>query len=257
MAEERYIRQIALPEFGETGQRRLRAARVLIAGCGALGTNSAETLARAGVGSILLVDFDRVERSNLQRQVLMREEDVGQPKAQAVAAALKGINSDIEVSYENTKITPKNVERLIADVDLVIDGFDNLPSRYLLNDACVKHRTPWIFATVAGTFGMTMPIIPTQGPCLRCLFPDPAPDEFVLTAGNTGLINTIPRAIVALQTTQAMKILLGSFELPAKLTTYDIWQETFSAQEILRNENCPCCGKEQFVFLKGETEKGS
>ncbi len=255
MAEDRYIRQIALPGFGETGQRRLRAARVLIAGCGALGTNSAETLARAGVGRILLVDFDRVERSNLQRQSLMREEDVGQPKAQAAAKALKGINSDIEVSYENTRITPTNVERLIADVDLVMDGFDNLPSRYLMNDACVKHRIPWVFATVAGTFGMTMPIIPVQGPCLRCLFPDPAPEEFVLTAGNTGLINTIPRAIVALQTTQAIKILLGSFEFPAKLTTYDIWQETFSAQEIPRNENCPCCGKEQFVFLEGEREQ--
>jgi adenylyltransferase/sulfurtransferase len=245
MAEDRYIRQIALPEFGETGQRRLRAARVLIAGCGALGTNSAETLARAGVGNILLVDFDRVERSNLQRQALMHEGYIGQPKAQAVAKVLKGINSDIEVSYENTRITSTNVEQLIADVDL------------LLNDACVKHRTPWIFATVAGTFGMTMPIIPVQGPCLRCLFPDPAPEEFVLTAGNTGLINTIPRAIVALQATQAMKILLGTFEPPIKLTTYDIWQETFSTQEILRNENCPCCGKEQFVFLEGMTEKGS
>jgi adenylyltransferase/sulfurtransferase len=248
MTEDRYSRQISLLEFGETGQRRLRAARVLIAGCGALGTNSAETLARAGVGSILLVDFDRVERSNLQRQVLMREKDVGQPKAQAVAKALQGINSDIEISYENTRITPTNVERLIADVDLVMDGFDNLPARYLLNDACVKHRIPWVFATVAGTFGMTMPIIPVQGPCLRCLFPDPAPEEFVLTAGNTGLINTIP------QTTQAMRILLGAFEPPVKLTTYDIWQETFSAQEIPRNENCPCCGKEQFVFLEGKRQ---
>ena len=257
MPEDRYIRQIALLEFGEAGQCRLHTACVLIAGCGALGTNSAETLARAGVGRILLVDFDRVEESNLQRQVLMQEGDVGQPKAQAVAAALKGINSDIEVSYENSRITPTNVERLIAGVDLVMDGFDNLPSRYLLNDACVKHGIPWIFATVAGTFGMTMPIISGQGPCLRCLFPDPAPEEVVLTAGNTGLINTIPRAIVALQTTQAIKILLGAFEPPVKLTTYDIWQETCSAQEIPRNENCPCCGKERFVFLEEETEKGS
>ncbi len=257
MAKDRYIRQIALPEFGEAGQRRLRAARVLIAGCGALGTNSAETLARAGVGRILLVDFDRVEQSNLQRQVLMREEDVGQLKAQAIAEVLKGINSDIEVSYENIRITPTNVEQLIAGVNLVMDGFDNLHSRYLLNDACVKHQIPWVFATVAGTFGMTMPIIPVQGPCLRCLFPEPAPEEFVLTAGNTGLINTIPRAIVALQTTQAMKILLGAFEPPVKLTTYDIWQETLSSQEIPRNEDCPCCGKEQFVFLEEMTEKGS
>ncbi len=117
MAEDRYVRQISLPEFGEAGQRRLRAARVLIAGCGALGTNSAETLARAGVGRILLVDFDRVEQSNLQRQVLMREEDVGQLKAQAIAEVLQGINSDIEVSYENIRITPTNVERLIAGVN--------------------------------------------------------------------------------------------------------------------------------------------
>jgi|LZCG01.1.fsa_nt_gb adenylyltransferase/sulfurtransferase len=254
MREDRYIRQTSLPGFGEGGQRRLRAASVLIAGCGALGTNSAEILSRAGIGRILLVDFDKVERSNLQRQVLMREGDIGRPKAQAVAEALTEINSDIEISYEITRITPANVERLISGIDMVLDGFDNLPSRYLLNDACVKNGIPWIFATVAGTLGMTMPILPGEGPCLRCLFPEPVPEEFVLTAENAGLLNTIPRAIVALQTTYAMKVLLRSFELPAKLTTYDIWQEVFNSQEILRNENCPCCGKGHFEFLNGEKE---
>ncbi len=249
MEEERYIRQIALPQVGEEGQRRLKAASVLIAGCGALGSNSAETLARAGIGKILLVDSDLIDLANLQRQVLMYTADIGRPKASAIAEALRRINPGIKIADEVVRITAGNVERLIADIDLVLDGFDNLESRYILNDACVKNAVPWIFATVAGTFGMTMPILPGEGPCLRCLFPEPAPEEAVLTAGTSGLINTIPRAIVALQTTQAMKIILRSFPPPVRLTTYDVWQEVLSAQEIPRNPGCPCCGERHYAFL--------
>jgi len=227
---------------GEEGQRRLNAASVLIAGCGALGSNSAEILARAGIGRILLIDSDVVELTNLQRQGLMDAADVGRPKADVVAEALRQINPEIRIAAEVVRIAAGNIERLITDIDLVLDGFDNLESRYLLNDACVKSAIPWIFATVAGTFGMTMPILPGEGPCLRCLFPEPAPEEAVLTAGTSGLINTIPRAIVALQATQAMKIILRSFAPPVRLTTYDIWQESFSAQKIPRNPGCLCCG---------------
>ena len=250
--DDRYFCQRILPEIGEKGQRRLAGASVLVAGCGALGSNNAETIARAGIGRITLVDHDRVELSNLQRQVLMTEDDVGRPKAKVMAELLGKINSQIEIGYEITRVDKENVERLGRDVDLVLDGFDNLPSRYLLNDACVKHAVPWVFATIAGTYGITMPILPGQGPCLRCLLPNPAPEEVVLTARNAGLINTIARAIAAIQTTHAMRILLGSLDYPVKLVTYDIWQASFSAQEILRNEDCLCCCQGRYEFLELE-----
>jgi len=247
--DDRYLRQRVLPEIGEEGQRRLAQAAVLVAGCGALGTNIAEVFVGAGIGRVVLVDDDRVELSNLQRQVLMTEADIGRPKASAVAEALAKINSQIEVAHEVTRIAADNVERLIENVDIVLDGFDNLPSRYLLNDACVKHGIPWVFAAVAGTYGMTMPILPGEGPCLRCLLPNLAPEDVVLTAGNAGILNTLPRAIVAIQATQALKILVGSFDVPVKLTTVDIWQDVYNVQEIPRNEKCPCCGERHYDFL--------
>jgi len=238
MTSDRYLRQRILPEIGDEGQQRLARARVLIAGCGALGTNLADLIARAGIGHITVVDHDRVELSNLQRQALM-----------AVAEALMAINSESEVSYEVTKIEAHNVEQLIEGYHLVLDGFDNLKARYLLNDTCVKHDIPWIFGTVAATYGMTMPILPNKGPCLRCLFPSPVPDEIVLTARNAGIINTIPRAIATIETTQALKILLGSPECPVKLITYDIWRNTFSAQKIHKAKHCPCCSEGRYEFL--------
>ncbi len=247
--EDRYIRQTSLPEIGEAGQRRLNGVSVLVTGCGALGTNAAEMLARAGIGRIRLVDFDRVERSNLQRQSLMRETDIGHAKARATTEALQAINSQITIEHEVSRVEPENVERLLADIDLVIDGFDNLPARYLLNDACVKHRIPWVFAAVAGTFGMTLPILPGDGPCLRCLMPEPAPDEVVLTAGNAGLINTIPRAVTAIQATLAIQILLGTFVPPPRLFTLDVWETSLTAQDVTRNPECPCCGREEYAFL--------
>jgi len=250
MISDRYLRQRILPEIGEEGQQRLAQARVLIAGCGALGTNLADLIARAGVGRITVVDPDSVELSNLQRQALMREADLGRPKAQVVAEAVAAINSGSEVNYEITRIEAHNVERLIEGCHLVLDGLDNLGARYLLNDTCVKHDIPWIFATVAATYGMTMPILPREGPCLRCLLPNPVPDEIVLTARNAGIINTIPRAIATIETTQAFKILLGSPECPVKLITYDTWWNTFSAQEIHKAEHCPCCSEGHYEFLE-------
>ena len=249
--DDRYLRQTTLPEIGDPGQERLRASTVLIAGCGALGSNSAEIIARAGIGRIVLVDSDRVEMGNLQRQGLLDEADIGEPKAEAVARALRKINSDIEIDFKVERIGAGNIERLLDGVDLVLDGFDNMPSRYLLNDACVKHDVPWVFAAVAGTFGMTMPIVPHETACLRCLSPDPTPDEFVLTAGNSGLINSIPRAIVSLQTTLALKILLHVLEPPAHLTTYDIWRNQFTTLDVERTDHCPCCGRAQYPFLEG------
>lgn len=252
MAEknDRYIRQQILPEIGEKGQKRLSRSRALVAGCGALGTNIAELLLRAGVGEITLVDHDTVELSNLHRQAMMTETDVGQPKARAVSRALLAVNSESQVNYKVVRIDANNVESLIKGTHVVLDGFDNLASRYLLNDACVKHGIPWIFATVAATYGMTMPILPGKGPCLRCIFPTPPPEENVLTAVSVGVINTIPRAIASMQTTQALRILVGSPLLPVRLVTYDAWWSDFAAEEVHRNEHCPCCGEEHYEFLQ-------
>jgi len=246
----RYARQEALPGIGEAGQRKLAKARVLVAGCGALGSSAAELLARGGVGTIDLVDFDLVELTNLQRQALIGESDVGEPKARAVADALRRINSTIHVNAEIGRLDVGNVERLVMQADLVVDGFDNLASRYLLNDACVKHSVPWVFAAVAGTCGMTMPILPGQGPCLRCLFPTPAQEEKVLTAQNAGLINTIPRAITALQVTHAIRILLGSWTDPVRLEILDVWDGCQFAEEVPRSPTCPACAEGRYDFLE-------
>ncbi len=247
--ENRYLRQIELPEIGADGQLRLQQAHVLVAGCGALGSNGAEAIVRTGVGKVTLVDSDTLELGNLQRQALLTEGDVGKPKAQALAQALAQVNSEIDVQYEVARVSATNIERLVSRVDLVLDGFDNLPARYLLNDACVKHGVAWVFAAVAGTFGMMMPIIPGKTACLRCLSPDPAPDRFVLTAGNAGLVNTIPRAIVANQVTNALRILIGAVEPPTELVTYDIWHGQFNSIPIERNPACPACARKEFAFL--------
>ncbi len=247
--EERYERQIALPEIGAAGQARLRESRVLIVGCGAIGSNVAEPLARAGIGGITLVDYDIIELSNLQRQGLVTERDVGRLKAEVLAERLAEVNSEVKVDYQVLRVDPGGIEGLVKGVDIVFDGSDNYPTRYLVNDACVKHGVPWVFAAVAGTYGEVMPVIPERGACLRCLMPEPPPDAAVLTAGTSGLLNAVPRAIAAIAVAEGIKILLGAIELPTRLVTLDLWQGRFAAQTIPRNDGCPCCGEGKFEFL--------
>ncbi len=247
--ENRYERQIDLPEIGHTGQVRLRESRILVLGCGALGSNVAELLVRAGVGRVTLVDNDLLELSNLQRQSVVTEEDVGRAKAEILAEHLRKVNSEIHIDYRVMRIGPANIEELVTKTDIVLDGLDNYPSRYVANDACIKHGVPWVFAAVAGTYGEVMPIIPGKGACLRCLIPNPPPDSAVLTAGTSGLLNAVPRAIAAIAAAEGIKILLGAVEVPTRLITLDLWQERFSTQIIPRDEACPCCGKGKFEFL--------
>ncbi len=247
--ENRYERQIDLPEIGHAGQERLHESRVLIVGCGALGSNIAAPLVRAGVGRVTLIDNDSLELSNLQRQGVVTEEDVGRAKAEVLAERLRKVNSDVHIDYRVMRIESANIEELVTKVDIVFDGLDNYPSRYIVNDACIKHGVPWIFAAVAGTYGEVMPIIPGKGACLRCLIPNPPPDSAVLTAGTSGLLNAVPRAIAAIAAAEGIKILLGTTEVPTQLITLDLWQERFSTQLIPRGEACPCCGKGRFEFL--------
>ena len=248
--EDRYSRQVRLARVGEDGQRRLAASRVLLIGCGALGSVLASTLVRAGVGRLTLVDRDLLELHNLQRQVLFDEQDVAEalPKAEAAARRLRRINSSVEVVALVQDVTAHNVESLVAGADLVLDGTDNLETRYLINDACVKAGKAWIYGGVIGTSGMTMNMVP-GGPCLRCVFPTPPPPGSLPTCETAGVLGAAPAVIASLQATEAIKLICGG-EPARGLLSVDIWTRRFQQVEVLRDEDCPACGRGQYDFLR-------
>ena len=246
----RFARQVVLPELGEEGQRRLGEARVLVAGCGALGTHTASALLRAGVRRLVLVDRDVVERSNLHRVAAFTRDDVGKPKAQALASHLLRIDPGAELEPHVAHLGPEEAEAVIPEVDLVVDGLDNLETRYLVNDVCVKHGVPWIYTAVLATYGMTMPIIPEEGPCLRCLFPTPPPAGSLPTCATAGILGPVPQALAALQATLAIQVLLGSSELrPGELVHVDLWALRVGTLAVERVSGCPTCGRREFEFL--------
>ncbi len=210
-ALRRYSRQVVLPFIGVEGQERLSQARVAILGVGALGAALASSVVRAGVGTVRLVDRDFIEEHNLQRQALFDQDDIAAnlPKAVAAALKLRRVNDQVTVEPVVTDVNPDNVEALIADCDLILDGGDNFELRMLLNDACLKHRRPWIYGAVIGTYGMTMPFIPGDGPCFRCMLTDlPVPGS-TDTCDTAGVLGTIPQVIAAFQVTEALKWLTG------------------------------------------------
>ena len=239
-----------LPQIGPAGQARLAERRVGIIGCGALGSVVANTLARAGVGHIVIIDRDFVELNNLQRQVLFDEADVGRPKAIAASEKLQRINSAVVVEPLVKDVNHTNVESLIQGLDLVLDGTDNFHTRLVVNDACVKHGIPWIYAAAIGTSGLMMPILP-DGPCLRCLFPSPPPAGALPTCDTAGVLNTAPLIVAGWESTEAIKVLLGEMEQP-RLMMIDVWEQTLSALEVEKAEGCVCCGKREFEFLNEE-----
>src|SRR4051812_19119947 len=187
---ERYSRQMRFPGIGKIGQQKLLASRVTLCGCGALGTVLANVLVRAGVGFLRIVDRDYVEPSNLQRQVLFDEDDArdGAPKAVAAVAKLQRINSEIAYEAVVADFGADNAERLVRDVDVVLDGADNFEVRYVVNDVCVKLGKPWVYAAAVSSYGLLMPIVPGQTPCLRCVFPDPPPAGSVDTCDTAGVL---------------------------------------------------------------------
>ena len=225
--DERYSRQILFSGIGDEGQRRLLAARVLIVGCGALGSAHAESLARAGVGHLRIVDRDFVEPSNLQRQTMFTESDAEQrlPKAIAAANHLRQINSQIEIEPHILDINYSSVERLLDGCDLVIDGTDNFSTRYLLNDACIKHNISWIYGAAVGSYGVTMTIQPHQTACLRCVFEEAPPAASAPTCDTSGVIMPIINIVSAVQVSEALKLLTGHTEdLHCSLMQSDVWQ---------------------------------
>lgn len=252
----RYHKQVIFPALGLTGQRRLGESRALIVGVGGLGTTVADLLARAGVGLLRLVDADTVELSNIHRQVLYDEADARQklPKVQAAARRLGQINSRVAVEPIAERLDPNNIARLAAGMDLIVDGTDNFPTRFILNDFAVKTAVPWIFAGAVGAEGQVLSILPGRRPCLRCLYDAPPPPCADPTCRAAGVIGPAVAAIAALEAAEAIKILSGHRELASPyLVKIDLWQNTLQridAAAACRDSNCPCCQQNNFDFLE-------
>lgn len=253
--EERYSRQIVFAGLGEAGQAKLLASRAVIVGCGALGTFQADALVRAGVGRIRIIDRDYVEWSNLQRQCLFDEADAaeGLPKAVAAARRLAKVNSGIEVSPVVADLTASNVEELLAEADLVLDGSDNFEVRYLINDFCVSRNLPWIYGGAVGSYGLTMPVLPGRTACLKCVYPEP-PSGAQPTCETAGVLGAAPAIIASLQAVEAIKILSGHVEeVSPFITTIDVWSGTIrQIRQPAPDPACMACGERRFIHLEGK-----
>jgi len=247
----RYSRQELFSPIGPEGQARIRSARVLIAGCGGLGSNSANVLARAGVGFLRIVDRDLVELSNLERQLLFEECDArdGAPKAVAAARHLSAINSEVQVEPVVADIGPDNVLDLLQGIDLVLDGFDNLEARYLLNDACVKQNVPWIYASCVSATVMAGVIVPGKTACFRCVHQELPERGAVRTCDMAGIIGPAALVAASVQASIALRLLTGKALPEASLIVADVWDLSLDRIAVTRNENCPCCALKQFDFL--------
>jgi len=255
----RYSRQIIFAGLGEAGQRRLGEARVVIAGCGALGSFQAMALARAGVGYLRLVDRDYVEWSNLTRQWLFEESDAeeGLPKAVAAARHLSRVNSLVNLEPVVADLTPENAAELLGGVGLILDGTDNFETRYLINDFAVREGLPWIYGAAVASYGLTMPVIPGRTACLKCLYPEP-PAGAQPTCETAGVLNAVTAAVAALQVGDALKILAGkAADVSPRITTVDVW--TGQVRQIAQPppaSDCPACARRRFIHLE-ETRRSA
>ena len=251
---ERYSRQILFSGIGKDGQNRLRESRAAIIGCGALGTAQAEALARAGVGQLRIIDRDFVEASNLQRQTMFTERDAAErlPKAIAAANHIKEINSEINLEPEILDVNHTNIERLIKDCDVVLDGTDNFATRYLINDACVKNSINWIYGAAVGSYGVTMTIRPRVTACLRCIFEEAPPAASAPTCDTAGVIMPIISIVAAVQVSEALKLLTGQLDqLHGSLMQFDVWRNEW--RKINPGSplaDCPTCGLGDFQTLE-------
>ena len=254
MNEDRYHRQRMVPQLGDAGQQRLADSSVAVIGCGALGTVAADLLARAGVGRLLLIDRDVVEATNLQRQVLFAESDLGRPKAAAAAQRLASVNSSIDIVPEIADFDASNAERLTEGCDLLIDGLDNFETRYLVNDLAVSSGRPWCYGGAVGTTGMSTVIIPGRTPCLRCTFPDPPAPGLSPTCDTAGILGPVIHMVAAHQCMQAIKILSGHIDdVDVRLHSFDAWSGTRHAMDPgAPRASCPCCGERNFEWLRGD-----
>ena len=263
----RYHRQTLLPQIGAAGQARLSASRVLLVGCGALGSVIAEQLVRAGVGHLRIVDRDVVETTNLQRQVLFDESDArdGVPKAIAAQRRLCRINSEVAVDPVVADVHSGNIESLarvqhvVTEVttpngntfpDLILDGTDNVETRYLINEFGVKHHIPWVYGACVGTEGRVMPVLPGTTACLRCVFPQPPSGADLPTCDTAGVLGPVASAVASLQTVEALKVLTGNAaDVRPQLWSADLWTGRMRTVTVERQPDCPTCALRQFPFL--------
>ncbi|MFQ5423729.1 MAG: ThiF family adenylyltransferase [Phycisphaerae bacterium] len=254
----RYSRQVLYEHLDEAAQAALLASRVTLIGCGALGTVIANTLVRAGVGFLRLVDRDTVEWNNLQRQVLFDEKDAaaGRPKAIAAAERLNAINSEVDIEPVVADAHSGNIETLVNQSQLILDGTDNFETRYLINDVAIKTGTPWIYGACVGASGMMMPVLPGRTPCLRCIWDTPPPPGISPTCDTAGVLGPIVQLVAATQAMEALKILAGRHDaVLRRLFQFDAWSgryETFDMQRAYDEGDCLCCKRRTFEYLDGE-----
>ncbi|GHV95755.1 molybdenum cofactor biosynthesis protein MoeB [Spirochaetia bacterium] len=269
----RYSRHLLLPEIGVEGQKRLKAAKVLLVGTGGLGAPLALYLAAAGVGTLGIVDFDVVEESNLQRQVIHSTRDVGRPKVASAKDRIKGINPHINVITYNTMLTSANALDIIKDYDIVADGTDNYQTRYLVNDACVLLGKPNVYGSIFQFEGQASVFYAKEGPCYRCLYPEPPPPGLVPSCAEGGVVGVLPGIVGCIQANETIKLIVGSTEysnntacsLIGKLLLFDAWKMSFRTLKLDKDTQCPICGKtpsihelidyEQFCGLKKQADE--
>jgi len=259
----RYSRHLIMPEVGMDGQKRLKAASILLVGAGGLGSPLGLYLAAAGVGRIGIVDFDVVDFSNLQRQVLHGTPDVGRPKLQSAKDRLQAINPEVQIDLYETRLSSANALSILKPYDIVIDGTDNFPTRYLVNDACVLLKKPNVYGSIFRFDGQASVFYPPQGPCYRCLYPEPPPPGEVPSCAEGGVLGILPGLIGCIQATEGVKLILGKGSpLIGRLLLYDALTMKFQEFKVRRNPKCPMCGDkpsittlidyEQFCGIRGQ-----
>ena len=260
---ERYSRHLIMPEVAMEGQKRLRRSRVLIIGAGGLGSPTLTYLAAAGVGTLGIVDFDTVDFTNLQRQIIYATDDVGQPKLEAAARRVRQLNPDVEVVSYETRLTSENALDIMRGYDVVVDGTDNYPTRYLVNDACVMLGIPNVYGSIFRFEGQASVFHYGDGPCYRCVYPEPPPPGLVPSCAEGGVLGVLPGIIGTIQATETVKILLGRGQtLSGRLLLLDAMKMRFRELKLRRNPDCPVCGThptvtalidyEQFCGIRGE-----
>jgi molybdopterin/thiamine biosynthesis adenylyltransferase/rhodanese-related sulfurtransferase len=244
----RYSRHLLLPEVGEAGQERLLASKVLVVGAGGLGSPVALYLAAAGVGTLGIVDFDLVDATNLQRQVLHNLDRVGRPKVESAAETIRGLNPDVKVVPHAERLGVDNVLEIMSGYDVVVDGADNFPTRYLMNDASLHLRLPVVHGSIFRFEGQATVFQPYAGPCYRCLFPEPPPPELAPSCAEAGVLGVLPGIIGSIQAVEALKLVLGIGEpLVGRLLTYDSLAQEFHTLRVRRDPACPACADESRV----------
>ena len=253
MTPERYSRQARFNGIGEQGQAALSRARVVIVGCGGLGSFQSEMIVRAGVGHVRLIDRDIIEESNLQRQVLYAEADVRErlPKALAAERRLRQVNSEVRIEALVEELNPSSAKRLLGGFDLVLDATDNFPARFLVNDFAVKHAVPWIYGACVASGGSMFTILPGQTACLQCLYEDVPPAGVAQTCHMVGVISPAVGMVACLQVAEALKLLSGN---PGRVNrsyrSFDLWGNQFTQTPLPGPDpECPCCGRRTFTYL--------